>query len=1581
MVDVNQKKFKFAFILILFIFFGAFAASIYLVKDNPYFTSEYAEMNLVYMKYGLDDFLSLKTIDSLLAGFGKILGEKETGRNDEAAFAKSVPVLLYHGVVKKSDNSNVTEEQFYNQMKSLKEAGYQTVSVKDLDEFLKDKKNLPEKSFVLTFDDTRKDTYYSVDPVLKHFGYNAAIFLAKNNIRSKLGNFYLSFGEIQQMINNGRWEIGSQGEEVHVLEKISSDGQEGYYMSNKIYLENESRTESDEEFRNRIESDFLDFDDFIKKHFKTAPVAFSLPYGDFGGNSINYENAENEVLKLAANVYNMTFSDVWPKNKNIFRSNYGNGKDSDKSVTRILVSRDMSSRELADILNAAHGVSLPYKENFSNDYQWIANAGNISLENNKLIMKSDEAGASAYVDGSGAWKDYEYAVIVGNEIFNNETVSLLARYNDAQNYASCQFNGDAVLIKQNSAKDGQTILASIKANADYRENGDNELKVRAYGDTIQCFINGKPVARAETGKMPLSGGIGIKLWSPNLKSNLLSVSNLEVHPIEQLPLSGLCSEKDVAIEVADGTICRTEAELSGWLNIYDTYPLSAKGKEIIYSFLDTGQIDIADGILDNRYKMDRYEPVEIKQPITWRENPLDDSYWRFNFYNLSYTRNLLYAWRNTGNSAYKDRLISDIESFIDHGMTGPYSWDYHGAAYRTMTLVNTWWKLREENALPVDLGLKMLQTLKIHGDFLANESHYEEGYNHGLDQAAALYVLAVNFPDLPGAKTWYSIAKNRLQNSIITIVDNEGILIEYSPFYHFYVLEKYWEINQYLKNNGLFISADFNGKINKMISYATYILEPNLTTPTIGASLERKINLEGIYKEIAALNPNFLYVLTQGKQGIRPPKQNTFYPETGETIMRSGWGVGENFENQTQLIFDMLPYRTNHSELNALAFNLYGKGTTLILDPGLYTYDENEYRDYFHGTRAHNTVVVDGQDQKAGRITYPEALQKVTPGYFEEGDGFVYQSGQHNLYDGVVHERAITLVENDVVIIVDKLLSENEHNYEQMFHLFPGAKIKTDGLTLKAYGNAPDQSLTISQLLPEDIKLKNTINQTKPVVDGLCSSQYQVAVPCYSVSYSQKGTDATYITAIEIGQKSHSIKLSDDKSVVTVKTGTKEYQIKIIDVPKVERKIEAVKKYDTSKLLENQTAIDSFDSLSGWKATNESGSQNSGDAGIDTEDKIIKMTSPEDGSFIKITKNIPLDLSDKNIFFKMKLENEENIADLSLKLSSNGGKSIALLPLEIFAYPEGYDGGWIGVGAGKSENRNANMGSWWFNDRNFDWSKIDSIEFRIKSHEGKTAGLYLKDLGTIQGQNEGRVVIVFDDGWGTVWDSANIMNKYGIKGNVAIIRSSVDKKGFLSLDQIKQLQNQFGWNVVNHSNLHKDAVISYYNEDDIKGLEKDILDGLEYLIKNDVNSAPNWYIYPHGETNDAIKSVVGKYYQFARVTQTAPEVFPFSDPLAVRVFNIASNRTTPLDVHNAVQDAKKYNLTLFLVLHRLSETDPNLYTEYPVDAFESIIKDIKDQGIKVLTLSELDKENGVNQTEFKISNEIPGQIKLGIYSR
>ena len=98
---------------------------------------------------------------------------------------KQVPVLVYHDIVeneemKLKDKDALTTQEFEEQLKYLKDSGYTSISLDELYEWKKGKKDIPEKSVVITFDDGFYSFKYLAQPILKKYNFKASCFLIGN---------------------------------------------------------------------------------------------------------------------------------------------------------------------------------------------------------------------------------------------------------------------------------------------------------------------------------------------------------------------------------------------------------------------------------------------------------------------------------------------------------------------------------------------------------------------------------------------------------------------------------------------------------------------------------------------------------------------------------------------------------------------------------------------------------------------------------------------------------------------------------------------------------------------------------------------------------------------------------------------------------------------------------------------------------------------------------------------------------------------------------------------------------------------------------------------------------------------------------------------------------------------------------------------------------------------------------------------------------------------------------------------------------------------------------------------------------
>jgi hypothetical protein len=261
-------------------------------------------------------------------------------------------------------------------------------------------------------------------------------------------------------------------------------------------------------------------------------------------------------------------------------------------------------------------------------------------------------------------------------------------------------------------------------------------------------------------------------------------------------------------------------------------------------------------------------------------------------------------------------------------------------------------------------------------------------------------------------------------------------------------------------------------------------------------------------------------------------------------------------------------------------------------------------------------------------------------------------------------------------------------------------------------------------------------------------------------------------------------------------------------------------------------------------------------------------------------------------------------------------------------------------------------------------------------------------LWMLPAQNEGKLVFVFDDGYQSILPAARYLHKNAMKGNVAIIGKYVDIPTIdhLNLFQLKALQDNWGWDMVNQSQRDVDAVKHYYDRNDLDGYAIDIAEQAAWLEANHMNSAPNWFIYPMGTANAATERVAGRYYRFAGMTADNPDTYPYGNPRAVTDLEIRYQgdgqgdrvSSRPSAVISAVDQAAKYHETIILTFRRIKSMAGDL-SGYSLALFKKIVDGVRESGIKVMTLSELDRSNGIpvrNRIDFTLAR--PSQIMVKV---
>ncbi len=437
---------------------------------------------------------------------GSVLGESTDALTN--AYAKSLPVLYYHGVSENQNIEDVKWDVFRDQMHILKENGYSTITMSQAQDFLINGSSLPEKSFLLHFDDGRKDSFYPVDPILAELDFNAVMFVITSTI-SHPGNYHLGLEELRKMVESGRWELESHGHLGHSSAKINSSGGLGHWYSNLLWLEDEGRLETIEEYKRRVTKDLRESKEYLRILFDHDVKYFAIPFGDYGQNRTNLANSNEILSEILANEFIFSFYQPWDENLDL------NYVDNERNfVRRVGVESNWSAEDLLSELQKISDKNVDFMDNFSIDTGWKSTWGDsqFTQQGFKIFATDDTTGSSSLLKGTYLWDNFQIDITALNDI-DTESFSILAKMQDNGDYLECQFSEFGAAYRE---KVNGKLVTIKKWEIDFKNFLANEQKysLMARGNEISCLFNSNLLGSQDASKnFNEHGLIGVSNWS------------------------------------------------------------------------------------------------------------------------------------------------------------------------------------------------------------------------------------------------------------------------------------------------------------------------------------------------------------------------------------------------------------------------------------------------------------------------------------------------------------------------------------------------------------------------------------------------------------------------------------------------------------------------------------------------------------------------------------------------------------------------------------------------------------------------------------------------------------------------------------------------------------------------------------------------------------------------------------------------------------------------------------------------------------------------------------------------------------
>jgi len=433
------------------------------------------------------------------------------------------------------------------------------------------------------------------------------------------------------------------------------------------------------------------------------------------------------------------------------------------------------------------------------------------------------------------------------------------------------------------------------------------------------------------------------------------------------------------------------------------------------------------------------------------------------------------AYRLTREERYAENLIRHMRAWLHDNPPG-IGINWTSSLELALRVIAWCWALlliRDCSALTPSVFVEIKESVRAQVTHIERYlSYYFSPNTHLTGEALGLLYAGVLFPDLKHAERWRSLGAGILIKEIERQVLADGVYFERSTCYQRYTIDTYLHLQILSSRAGFDLPKVVTERVRSMLDFLVTVSNPNGSIPSIGdadggqlLSLSRSSSedfrtsfstaavlfREPTYAWAAGeLAPDTLWLLGvsametfEALHGSPPPDSEScrLFPDGGFAVMRSGWDAASH-----SLVFDTgplgCPVTSGHGHADLLSIQCSVFGQPYLVDPGTGCYGAGEVRDFFRGTSAHSSVMVDGEDQAepAGPFAWQSRPAGQLLRWTFNGD-IAFADAEHDGYrtlpDPVSHRRRVIFVRSRYWVLVDDLAGAKQHRIEMRFQFAP----------------------------------------------------------------------------------------------------------------------------------------------------------------------------------------------------------------------------------------------------------------------------------------------------------------------------------------------------------------------------------------------------------------------------------------------------------------------------------------------------------------------------------------------------------------
>ncbi len=569
-------------------------------------------------------------------------------------------------------------------------------------------------------------------------------------------------------------------------------------------------------------------------------------------------------------------------------------------------------------------------------------------------------------------------------------------------------------------------------------------------------------------------------------------------------------------------------------------------------------IDRADRATAGRFDLLALSDLSFGDPIDWHLEPtsgkrtgavhwstidyLDPSVagdkkvtWELNRHGHFVTLGQAYVL--TGNERYAEAFAAQVLSWLDanpprRGINWASSLE---ASFRSIAWIWALHCFAPSSRLTPSIIWRIIKSLLEHGRYIESYlSYYFAPNTHLTGEALGLLYLGTVFPWLADAARWRRLGLDILLDRLPKQIQADGVYFEQSSYYHRYTADFALHLMLLTRAADMALPALISDAAAGLFDHLLWITRPDGRSTLYGdedggrlLSLHRRDigDCRDTLQAGAVLYGNGAWKWASGTAGpellwlLGPEKLDAYdrmpamppgglarrFSASGLVVLRDGWSSTSSYVFVDGGRHGAANYV--HAHADALSFEYAAAGVTWIVDPGTYTYTKQaEWRDYFRGSRAHNTLVVEGLPQSVpdGPFSWRQVAHATILRFEErEGDALceAEQDGYERLTPSVRHRRTFHLLKRHddpgapaYLLIRDRVVTAGRYRCHVRFHLAPDCiPTRQDETLFVSHSSGTQLAVGIWRIDPDGAALPAPIN----VEDGWVSRGYGQREPAH----------------------------------------------------------------------------------------------------------------------------------------------------------------------------------------------------------------------------------------------------------------------------------------------------------------------------------------------------------------------------------------------------------------------------------------------------------------------------------------------------